>query len=76
MIVIFKKIFEWKIKFNIEKLQLEITFKYRKSLQFMVFWGKGKPANCEIRELRGMFNMKTLEMGEKGFQSPPFRGMF
>ena len=47
--------------------------KYRGSLQFAGFWGKGKPANCEIRELRGMFSMKTFEMGEKDFQSPPFR---
>ena len=41
-------------------------------MQFAILGGKGKPANCEIRELRGMFSMKTLEMGENGFQSPHF----
>ena len=45
---------------------------YRGSLQFAGFWGKGKPANCEIRELQRMFSMKTIEMGEKDFQSPTF----
>ena len=42
--------------------------KYRKSLQFAVFLGKGKPANCEIRELRGMFSMKTLKLGKMIFK--------
>ena len=43
---------------------------YRKSLQFAVFLGKEKSANCEIRELWGMFGMKTIEMGEKFSKSP------
>ena len=57
---------------NFKALKLKIK-NYRESLQFAGCWGKGKPANCEIRELRGMFSMKTLEMGEKTFQSALFR---
>ena len=55
-----------------EHARLLDTLEYWKSLQFAFFWGKGRPANCEICELRGMFSMKTLEMGENGFQSPNF----